>query len=379
MATYYLDGTSLANSTAIFSDAALTICAADGFYSDGVNSRELVSCSLLPQTACVSCATPCGGVIAATGTAGVYKLNIDVGGTATDIGAIVITFYVGLIPDGLLATFGGVNYNKLSSPNFGKLQGTVGTSPTVIGDISRDCSISGGTFTGDEFLFDGTNFVGSGNTVTYTIPAGNNVLTNGAPGNSVMVIPKTQAAPNVIDISVFAPCPTTGWDIDIQCPTALTTVYTNTTPKTLQNVCSAVLDGYLYHVPVNTASTPGNVNRYDYLFIDQNGAIKASDGYYKLVTGAYVGVTDGIVTVTGQNCVTLTINDCDGGGSFTMTELTPGSFIVGDTVQYQTFDPITGPSGITKCGTITSIGSGVNINAVLMSDIIRECGDTTHC
>lgn len=379
MATYYLDGTSLATSTAIFSDAALTICAADGFYSDGVNSRELVSCSLLPQQTCVSCATPCGGQIAASGTDGIYKLDIDVGGTATDLGAIIIKFYVGGIPDGLIVNFGGVFHNKLSSPDFGELQGSVGTSPTFIGQISSDCSIAGGTFTGSEFVYDGSSFVASGNSITYTVPAGNNKLTVNPPGDSIMVISKTSAAPSLLNISVFAPCPSTGWTIDVQCPTALTSFYTSTTPTTLQNVCSAILDGLLYHVPVNTASTPGNVNRFDYVFIDQNGAIAASDGYYKLTTGGYIGVVNGIVTVVGQNCVTLTISDCDGGGTFTMTELTPGSFIVGDVVQYQTLNPTTGPSGITKCGTITSIGSGVNTNAVLMSDIIRVCGDTTHC
>jgi hypothetical protein len=57
--TYYLNGPSLGSATAVFTNAALTVCAADGFYSDGVIVRELVGCVLLPQQTCPSC----GGVV----------------------------------------------------------------------------------------------------------------------------------------------------------------------------------------------------------------------------------------------------------------------------------------------------------------------------
>lgn len=54
-ATYYLNGPSLGSSTAIFSDAALTTLAADGFYSDGLIVREQVLGVLLPQQTCEGC------------------------------------------------------------------------------------------------------------------------------------------------------------------------------------------------------------------------------------------------------------------------------------------------------------------------------------
>lgn len=54
-ATYYLNGPSLGSSTAIFSDAALTTLAADGFYSDGLIVREQVLGVLLPQQTCDGC------------------------------------------------------------------------------------------------------------------------------------------------------------------------------------------------------------------------------------------------------------------------------------------------------------------------------------
>jgi hypothetical protein len=53
--TYYLNGPSLGSATAVFTNAALTVCAPNGFYSDGVIVRELVGCVLLPQQTCPSC------------------------------------------------------------------------------------------------------------------------------------------------------------------------------------------------------------------------------------------------------------------------------------------------------------------------------------
>lgn len=51
--TYYLNAPSLASATAVFSDADLLVLAADGFYSDGVISREQVDGVLLPQQLCI--------------------------------------------------------------------------------------------------------------------------------------------------------------------------------------------------------------------------------------------------------------------------------------------------------------------------------------
>lgn len=54
-ATYYLDAPSLGSASVIYSDAALTTIAADGYYSDGIIVREQVSGVLLPQEICPSC------------------------------------------------------------------------------------------------------------------------------------------------------------------------------------------------------------------------------------------------------------------------------------------------------------------------------------
>lgn len=52
---FYINGPSLSSSTAVFDDAALTICSPDGFYSDGVVVREQINCELLPEQICTAC------------------------------------------------------------------------------------------------------------------------------------------------------------------------------------------------------------------------------------------------------------------------------------------------------------------------------------
>ena len=53
--SFYINAPSLASATAIYTDADLTVCADDGYYSDGVISRQQVGCVLLPQQICPSC------------------------------------------------------------------------------------------------------------------------------------------------------------------------------------------------------------------------------------------------------------------------------------------------------------------------------------
>lgn len=56
--TYYLDGASLSAATAVFDDPLLTICAADGYYSDGTLVRQQVGCVLISEEICPTCPLP---------------------------------------------------------------------------------------------------------------------------------------------------------------------------------------------------------------------------------------------------------------------------------------------------------------------------------
>ena len=55
--SYYLNAPSLGSATAVFLDEALSECAPNGYYSNGVIVREQVGCVLLPQQSCPSCAS----------------------------------------------------------------------------------------------------------------------------------------------------------------------------------------------------------------------------------------------------------------------------------------------------------------------------------
>ena len=104
MANFYLDGTTLTNSTAVYDDVALTTLAADGYYSDGIISRQQVNGALLPATVCPSCTPPIPCTSIPTfpnGVTGRYSFNVNVGESASDVGAIVISFFTGVAPDGI--------------------------------------------------------------------------------------------------------------------------------------------------------------------------------------------------------------------------------------------------------------------------------------
>ena len=60
MPTYYLDGPSLAQATAVYTDSALMTCAADGVYSDGTITRVQTGCVLGSAKFCPSCGEGCG-------------------------------------------------------------------------------------------------------------------------------------------------------------------------------------------------------------------------------------------------------------------------------------------------------------------------------
>jgi hypothetical protein len=53
--TFYVNGVSLGSATSVFLDPNLTVCAPNGYYSDGTIVRQQVDCVLLPQQTCPNC------------------------------------------------------------------------------------------------------------------------------------------------------------------------------------------------------------------------------------------------------------------------------------------------------------------------------------
>ena len=396
MANYYLDGTTLNNATAVYDDADLTTCAANGFYSDGISVREQITqgsgCLLLPPQICPTCATPCGGSIGGNGNQGLYLLDLDVGGTATDTGAIIVQFDPASVPDGAMCTYDGSIYNKFSAPGIGLLQSTVAGTPTYVGRTTSDtCGVQAGTFaqTLTVFNYQQGNFVNSGTTQNVSIVPGQGQLTAAAPGNCVMVVPKPNPSPALANFQFIGPCGGTVFTISIACPAPLTGFMGTAQTQTITDVCGqqniSALSIYttLYHQPVPVNGTQGVVTVDDYVFNDHDGVTFPSDGFYLQADGSIFELQSGICVQVLDVCSTYTVSDCLNGSSYTMNRRFGGGLAVGDVIQYHRItNPQTSTASVdptVHCGTITSLGQGVTINAVQKSPVTYACNDATHC
>lgn len=307
LGSYFLNGPSLGSSTTIFSNSNLTVIAPDGFYSDGVISREQVSGVLLPAVTCQSCGTPCGGTIGGSGGQGIYLVNLDGGSTAGDIGALVVRFNPQSVPDGIRVTYDGNVYNTLSSPVDGLHKSTDPTGFTVVGSIGSDCGLTGNTTNipaAVEYLFNGTSFVATGNTQSITISPGD-VDLGASPGFCVMVIPKVNATPSIFNMEMLGPCGGTAWNLEVSCPAPLPDFQASIEYGSSSIPCGTTINQTYYFAKVHTA-IDSYVGLYDYVFQDSFGAMPLPNGHYLTnkvaAPNKVIEVKDGII-IAITNCV----------------------------------------------------------------------------
>jgi len=305
---YYLNGPDLASATAIFTDSELTICALDGFYSDGVISRELVGCVLQPEVACPSCEEPCcDNIINITGAEGVFLNTFDLDTVSVGAtGAIIVYFDPAQIPDGIRATYNGAVYNEVTNALDGYKASTTAGNPTYLGDSAFDrtatCDlVAGSPHLGvDEYKVVNGVPIATGNTLTVNIAAGDVALKAvPLPDWYVMVIPKTTAAPSTVDIEITGVCPTTGWYLEVGCPVKLVGAKYSRVDD-----CSDPAFTYtLYNVPCVkidpcNPTLLGVPSLYDWVFKDENGEVKLADGPYILEAtpdNQQIVVSDGVI------------------------------------------------------------------------------------
>lgn len=318
--TFYLDGLNLSSSKSVYSDEQLTTLASDGWYSDGLIARQQVSGLLQAVEQCLECSTPCDGSISASGGTGVYLLSLDTGNTPSDLGAIIVRFNPAGVPDGIRATFGGVTYNKLSSPVDGYHGSTNANNYTVVGLDTSDCGIAGSTYTLDEYVYSGGSFVDTGSQQTLTLSSGDVSLTNGAPpADCIMVIPKTDNTSTIIDFEFVGPCSGTAFNMSVSCPTSLTSFQSSSTAVgTESSACSESLTTTYYNAPVN--GTPGGLGLYDWVFSDPNGENVLPQGYYKYSGGWYRVDENGIISDLGSCTQTNTFGTTTDGSIYVTTQ-----------------------------------------------------------
>jgi hypothetical protein len=311
--TYYLNAPSLSSATAAYTDAALTTSAPDGWYSDGAIVRELVSGVFTNIiSSCAPCAVPCGTtpVNIAEGKS-FLEMTQNVGGTALDVGAIVIEidYLTFERPIGLYFEYDGVQYNTLSCQGFGLVQGPVGPNQVIyIGDVAYDCGILAAgyqplpvkKYNPVTNVFDNT-----GQFLSVAALAPQIQLSPGTPGKYVMVIPKTMASPSTIDFQGRLLCNANGFNITINCPTNLPSFTSSTRYASSVDACGSGTFETYYVADVNgTTKAGGYLDYYDWVFSDSNGATVLTDGYYRSpsASNGWFEVQDGVIVAFGGGC-----------------------------------------------------------------------------
>ena len=305
MAIYYINGTTLSNSTSVFTDAALTTCAPDGFYADGSGiSRNQIGCVLGPIQNCPECLQECDtGLIGNTTGQGTFLLDVDLGDTVSNVGAVIIKFVPASVPDGIRATYNGVVYNTLSSDVDGLHASSISGGYTYVGDgTNTTCvPVAGTTYSNlPIYKYDGISFVDTGVAQDITPQAGELSFSTAVPGNLYMVIPKTAATPKTLNIEMAGVCTGTVFDVEVFCPVLLTGYLSSSTalPNSV-DACAATVGSTYYNAPV--AGTPGVPEVFDFVFYDAYGVSALVNGFYQITGSKWIEVANGIV-ITKGNC-----------------------------------------------------------------------------
>lgn len=272
---YYLDSASLATATRVFTDVDLTICAPDGYYSDGVIVRQQVSCILGDISACPSCSMPCGKALNINLVQGYCTMSYDVG---TNTGAIVFAINPLNSHLGVLIEYDGVYYSNFVSTANGYLPG-IGDS-TYIGYSPTACFTPPSSFTLDTYVIIDEVIYNQFTTTGINIVSAQCQFTSTLSDWHYIVIPKTNMSPSKVNIYLTNPCTPENISLNIHCPAELDVVLACETPYDNPVSPCGCINFINYYVKfVNGNNT--QLGLYDMIFTDANGQNPAIDGFYK--------------------------------------------------------------------------------------------------
>ena len=275
--TYYINGPTLSSSTAIFTDAAMTTCAPDGYYADGPVVRQQVGCVLLAEQECPFCGIKCrDAFFEGPVNQGVYYMSVNLGST---VGPVIIKFDPLDYPNGIEVIFDSTVYNTVVSPFFGPLSAPAGL-PVFVGLDTEDCGIVG-THTLEEYEFRGDlSFHDLGTTDVVNVATSQMNLTWTSPGECIMVIPKPNATPETLLVKVISPCGYDSFDINVSCPSPELVYEVGGGPGGPgELICGYPTGGISYYsIPVNGDST--TLGLYDFMYYDNTCTVPLVDNYY---------------------------------------------------------------------------------------------------
>jgi hypothetical protein len=327
--TYYLDSATLSAATCVYLDVQLTTCAPNGVYSDGIVTREMVDCVLLPAQECAACGFNCDGSISTIDSgieSGVTYISLATG-TAT--GAVLLRIRAYNKPNGFKVIYNSQVYNKLSSAVDGAHKSTNPIGYTFVGATASDCGISGTTYTAlPYYIYKLGGFELQPATQSLTVAPGDVSLSASDPDGFLMVIPKPLATPSNMDIYIVGLCPDDNWAIETNCPSPLTSFLSTTTLASCELACSGITSQSYYFASILGS---GDFGLYDFVFYDAYGQTALPDGYYgtwlnelhqciHVVNGVIVEITEcpcisvlitNVTTQTGVNSIRFQYYDCD--------------------------------------------------------------------
>ena len=292
----FIDSSDFLTATAVYNDQDLTTKAADGYYNSNGLYREQLNGLLGPSFVCEECGIPCGGTITPPGGAqGLYQLEFSAGTEQTDVGAIKIYFNPFSVPDGIRVFYDGVYYNTLASPTNGFLKTTSGVSDafTIIG--SNNACLPTLPDTSDYSFYDGfennTWLNGTPSPQQVTINSGDDVF-GGASEFSTLIVPKPNRLPGLVTIQILGPCNATGWDIEVECPSALPSFAVKALGSgTACDTTDSTLYFARFRGDVNVRPIINN-----FVFQDSNGQNYAADQNYIMDDNNVITVTNGVVS-----------------------------------------------------------------------------------
>jgi len=311
--TFYLDAGSLSTSTTVYSDAALTVPAADGWYQAIVFGNSIVrnqlSGVLGSVQSCASCVEDCRDVslppvsVTLTGNS-IYDITYDLGNS---VGVSAIRFSPD-IAGGIFVTYDGVTKSDSSSVLL--INSTLNPATSWFeGPYYGDTSAAGTPTTGtaqkskynwnyvdQDFDADGVEPI--------TIAAGDlTSLTNGNAGDYILYVSKPTTTLTALTVRIISPLAAApDWAITVECPVRLSAFSSSVVQATDTDICIQPFTVNLFNLPVKTNSSPGVPTRGDWVFADVLGETLASQGYYR-VSGNYIRVDSNGVIVEKTICI----------------------------------------------------------------------------
>lgn len=263
---------------------------------------------------------PCGSSFTPGANLNVGQFNITLDG-GTDTGAFIIRFLPYSVPDRCTWTYDGVSASEYSSATEGYLQGLIGTigggGGTGGGQIFPTCLASGGIITNTNgsngVQYNGFSYNWDPNTSTFVLGAsvtmgpytnqasGGVTLTANAPGFSMMVVPKPNATPGLMQMQLDGPCGQTGFQIEAYCPVKLS----RKDRGVINGSCQTYTTNFYTASPhTNTGLSPNNLQVHDWVFEDENGVTALPAGNYP---ARFPGGPHKIMTVSSNGVITALV------------------------------------------------------------------------